>query len=251
MAARSNNSLQLLKGYIGSHRVGPTASEETLPQPFVSVSRQIGAGGFTIGERLCKQLSDEDKHAPRAWMWFDRELVRKTMEDHALTPELTARLTDTPHNELLTWFDDAFTSHPSWSSLVRKMGETILQLAQIGNVILVGRGAHLLTRGMPYGLHVRLVASDASRVQQVQQSFGYGREAAERFMRKEDKSKEKYVRQYFDRDIADPNDYDLTINTDHISHEDTAALITAQVLRIRARIREEHHLDSGRRAPAR
>ena len=42
--------------------------------------------------------------------------------------------------------------------LVHKTAKTILQLAEMGNVIIIGRGANVVTAHMNNIFHVRLVA---------------------------------------------------------------------------------------------
>ena len=48
--------------------------------------------------------------------------------------------------------------HPSQYTLVQKTGETILHLAQLGYVIIVGRASNIITAKMPGGVHIRLVS---------------------------------------------------------------------------------------------
>lgn len=49
--------------------------------------------------------------------------------------------------------------------LVQHTTRTILWLAGMGRIILVGRGANVITARLPNGFHVRLVAPLAQRIQ--------------------------------------------------------------------------------------
>ena len=231
----TNPSLQQLRSYIDSQEYRAHDAQEPSRHPFVTISRQMGSGAFTVGQKLCEILNGRAHRAPHTWMWFDRDLARRAAEEHRLSPESKARLNESGHNSLLAWFDDAFSSSPSWTSLVRRVGQTVVQLARIGCVIIVGRGGNILTRAMPYGLHVRLVGSHDKRVTQIQRYFGLTRNEATQLIEREDQGRERYIKQYFDRDIQNPLDYDVSINTDHISHDDVALWIADEVMRIRAR----------------
>ena len=55
--------------------------------------------------------------------------------------------------------------HPSSWTLVQQTNATILQLAQMGNVILVGRGATVITSKLNNVFHVRLVGSLEKRIE--------------------------------------------------------------------------------------
>jgi len=117
---------------------------------------------------------------------------------------------------------------PSWM-LVRKSADTILHLAELGNVILIGRAANLITARLDYAFHVRLTGSVAHRAHYMEQLEGLSPKAAREFIRQEDRARERYVRTYFNKDINDPLLYHLVINTDLVSYEQAARLISQAV----------------------
>ena len=65
--------------------------------------------------------------------------------------------------------------HPSSWTLIQQTAETIWRLAQMGHVILVGRGANLITAKLASVFHVRLIGSLEKRVAP---SRATGRDAA-------------------------------------------------------------------------
>ena len=121
--------------------------------------------------------------------------------------------------------------HPSSWSLVRQTTETILGLAELGHVILVGRGANVITARLSHVFHVRLVGSLDQRAVRVQEHYRLGRRAALAFLRREDAGRARYLRKYFKKDVDDPLLYHLTINTDNVSMEEAAEMIGSAVLR--------------------
>jgi cytidylate kinase len=235
MTPRSNN---LLKSYLGALHYRPAPGLPALPQPFITMSRETGAGGTSIGVRVRDRLRVEDSCAMTPWMWFDRELMQKVVERHNLPQELAGLFDHTQYNRLLKWVDDLLGKHPAWSTVARKTGETILHLAQIGNVILVGRGAHLVARRVPHGLHVRIIGSRERRLAHAAEYYHLTRREADIYVTRNDRGRRQFLKDHLNADIDDAHQYDMVLNTDHISYEDAADLIVNQVKRIRARIRE-------------
>ena len=192
---------------------------------FITISRQTGAGGLTVGRLLAEYL---EKHSPASscsWTVFENNLIRQVMEKHNLPARFRRYLKENAISEIDDTLEDLFKVHPSKWLLVRKMTETILHLAQMGRVIIVGRGASITTRGMEGGLHVRLVGSFEKRLKHIREYYRLNEKQARIFVSKREREKTSFLKKYFDRNIDDVSLYDLIINTDHVSYEEAAAII--------------------------
>ena len=121
--------------------------------------------------------------------------------------------------------EELFGLRPALWTLVKETSETILQLCELGNAIIVGRGANIITAKLPHVLHIRLVGSIERRIQQMQQFEKLDRKAAARRIRQEDLGRQRYVKKHFEKDVNDPLLYHLVINTDLVSLDDAARLI--------------------------
>ncbi len=53
-------------------------------KPFVTISRQAGAGATSVAEKLIDYLSAHDPKTPCPWTVFDKALVKQTLEEHKL-----------------------------------------------------------------------------------------------------------------------------------------------------------------------
>jgi cytidylate kinase len=115
--------------------------------------------------------------------------------------------------------------------LVHKTMETVLHLAQVGHVILIGRGSHIVTGKMPGVFHVRLVGLWEDRVAHVQEFYKLARAEAVEFVKKEDRVRGHYVKEYFNCDVEDPLLYHLVVNTSRVSYSEAARLIGGAALR--------------------
>jgi cytidylate kinase len=132
-------------------------------------------------------------------------------------------------SEISDTLDELFGIRPSMWSLVRKTAKTILHLAALGNVIVIGRGANIITAKLDYAFHVRLVGSLEKRIEHVRQHKGLALDAAAKYVHDQDLARKRYVRKYYSKDIDDPLLYDLVINTDELSYEEAARLIAEAV----------------------
>ena len=203
-------------------------------KPFVTISRQAGAGGITIGEKLVKFLGEEDKETACPWTLFDQNLVTKVMEEHRFPENYTQFMPEDRISEIQDMIEELFGLHPSSWALARKTSETILHLARMGNVILVGRGTSVITRKfLPGGLHVRFVGSLEKRIQHIQDYYRISHAQAAEFIKKQDLGRKHYLKYHFDKDIEDPLLYDLIINTDNISYGDAAKIIGRTLLNLK------------------
>jgi cytidylate kinase len=101
----------------------------------------------------------------------------------------------------------------------------------MGRVILVGRGASVITSKLENVFHARLVGSLEKRIERVQQAQDLGRQDALKFIEKQDKGRGRYLKDQFHKDIDDPTLYHLVVNTDRISCEPTVELIGNEVIR--------------------
>lgn len=195
----------------------------------LTISREAGAGGHTLAEKLVELLRSEEPQPARPWTVFDRNLVETVLKDHDLPAQLARFMPEDHVSEMSDTLDELFGLHPPSWELVRKTAETMLRLAALGNVIFIGRGASVITSRIEHVFHVRLVGSLEKRANRLQQLDGLGDEAARRRAQKDDLARRRYLKQFFGKSIDDPLLYHLTINTDRVSLEQAARMIFAEL----------------------
>jgi len=201
------------------------------PRRFVTLSRQAGCGAHVTGEKLAELLQAQPPGGPCPWTVFDRNLVAQVLEDHHLPKRLEKYMPEDSTSEIADIMDEVFDLHPSSWTLVHQMSETILRLAALGNCILIGRGANVITAKLNPGFHVRLIGSLEKRAERIQHFEQLTRREALALAEQQDRARGGYVKKYFGRAIDDPLLYDLVINTDSFSCDEAAALIAQAVLK--------------------
>ena len=195
-----------------------------------------------IAEKLAAYLRARSPAGGACWTVFDRNLVETVLQDHSLPERLARFMPERWVSEIEGTLDELFGLHPPSWILVRQTAETILRLAKLGHVILIGRGATVITAKMAQVFHVRLVAPLAKRIERIQQTHGLSARAALKFIRQADKGRALYLRKYYGRDLIDPLLYHLVINTDSMGIDEAAALIADCALGHRGKPAEHTNL---------
>lgn len=224
----TEKTLQAFRDYMECRirRGSDLRRDSTRPKPFITLSRQAGARGTTIGRELVSYLSgvsDASEGCP--WVLMDKDLTARVIAEHGLPERLERYLGETKISELSDLMDEVLGLHPSTLTLVRQTSETILRLAQAGHVVLVGRGANHVTGRLPGGFHVRLVSSPKRRLEHLRVHHALDAEQAAALMKREDQGRADYVRRNFNADIDDPLSYDLVLNVDRFDTARAARLI--------------------------
>jgi cytidylate kinase len=196
-------------------------------RPFLTISRQAGAGGRSMGQKVVDLLNAGPNKVP--WTMFDKDLVEEVRKQHNLSKDVNKYLTESSRNEITDYIGEMLGLHPSSFELFKKTNETIITLARMGKTVIVGRGGNMLTRGIAGGFHVRIVAPTDWRLQRLQQNNKLDEKAAKTRMKETDNARRKYVRDNFDKDIDDALEYDCVINTGLMSSDAAAAMIARHI----------------------
>ncbi|MGD2063565.1 MAG: cytidylate kinase-like family protein [Nitrospirota bacterium] len=226
-----------LKGYVRA--VGARVKQrQKSPPPYVTISRESGAGGREVGEALTRLLTDARRDAQ--WKCYDRELVDEIIADHHLSETLRSSLEEEQVSRLDDWVSSVIEHKPPQVVLAEKTARTVRSLALRGHAVILGRGGGVLTHDLPHGLHVRLIAPKAVRLTRKQaQARQQGRELHEADLDRIDAARAAYVRSYWGADQTDPHNYDLVLNTHCLGIEACARLIASVVLECEERLASE------------
>jgi cytidylate kinase len=198
----------------------------------VTISRQAGCGALVVAEKLAHYLQGHAAGDACPWTVFDRNLMDKVLEDHNLPACLAKFLPEDRISELEDIMADVFGVHPPSTTVIHQVAETMLKLAQSGNVILIGRGANIVTARLPHVLHVRLVAPLDARVEHSREAYNMTKAEARKFCPAEDHARQRYLKKYFGADNENPLLYHMIINTGLVSYDDAARIIGDAVLNL-------------------
>lgn len=194
----------------------------------VALSASYGAGGSIIGPALARRLdvpfvdraiplqvadrldvpyddaAAQDEHASTGWL--ERLLSGFMGGDPSVPTPLPA---------------DTFSSE----DFRRATEEVLLEQAQTGEGVILGRGSVAVLRDDPRVLRVRLDGPEERRVLQAMRLERLEREVAERALRQFDRTHEAYLRQFYDVQIRDPALYHLVLDSTSIEFDACVEMI--------------------------
>lgn len=110
------------------------------------------------------------------------------------------------------------------------MKAAMYRVAEAQDCVIIGRGAHVVFRGVPGTLKVRIVAPWKVRVARVCERFGLDEQHAIRVIRQSDHDRAGYHKYFFNAAWDSSAEYDLVVNTGEITPAVACDMI-ASVLR--------------------
>ncbi len=192
--------------------------EEEIIRPFVTISREYGCSAFKLAEQLAYELNNMRSNGELPWAVFDKALLEKIEEDHGIPQQLLESLTRKTMDEITEYFSSFVLTIPTQFSVYKKIFTTIRALAHQGNVILVGRGAAIVTKGLKHGFHIRLYAPSDWKRKQIKSYHKIKSDLESgKLMKKVNEEREGFVKKYLMSDIYDPANYNIMINNSDFS----------------------------------
>lgn len=203
-------------------------AEKPKPRPFLTISRQFGAQGFELGQYVARRLTEVDKEGE--WLAHDKDVLEKVAADHHLPRSVLESLCDRRRTEVASWIKQFFGGVTETTAF-RKLAETIRAMALGGHTVLIGRGAGLITRDLPDGLHVRVVAPKEWRADRLRARRELGEAEALKLIDERDALRAEFVRTYLKQEIEDPYIYDMVLNNARLSLEQMGELLVGELIR--------------------
>ena len=185
---------------------------------FITISREFGCDAFPAAGKLQELINA--KHPTNKWLVFSHQMLRKLAEDEKLGVDLISKVSEKRYS-FMNWFIDGLV--PDYlqsvqSQVFERMRTLILNLAEKGNVIIVGGGAQIITNDLDpskfAGTHVRIYGSYPWRLKSVMEKFHMGRAEAEEFLKSKQHARNKFVEDFTGKSSADPLLYHMMLNSD-------------------------------------
>jgi len=97
------------------------------------------------------------------------------------------------------------------------------------NVVYHGHGGHLLLKGVPHVLRIRVIANMEQRIKAAMDRHDCGRDDAIEYIEKVDEGRARWTKFLYHVDWQDPSLYDIVINLDHISLDSACEIVATAV----------------------
>ncbi|MDO4867378.1 MAG: cytidylate kinase-like family protein [Clostridia bacterium] len=185
----------------------------------ITISREYGAGGHSIGRRVAEELGIE---------FYDRDIIRDTARDSGLDITTIEREEEEISRADAFWrmitpaayVDRRETIH----DIERKV---ILLLASKGPCVILGRCADaILEEANVEALNVFIYASDLHRAARVAELIGSNNPTAiQKAMKKTDQARRSYYQQFTSKHWGECRNYSLALDSGLLGYDTCVKLI--------------------------
>jgi len=201
----------------------------------ISINRELGSGGRTVGELLARRLGV---------IFYDKALIKALTKKYNLSVEEIERLKGTNHSwwkdfvSHLTPFYDAAKSEfyrmenvhdktqQVTSEEVFKVETKILkEIASAESCVIAGRSGFFVFRSHPNHISVLIQAPIKSRIERVMAKQNKTAPEARELIELVDVMRENYINRYTGTSRYDTRNYDLVINMDGLTENDAVDII--------------------------
>lgn len=194
-------------------------------KPTITISHQTGSGALEIAEQLICLFQKSELKGHRPWTLYDHNLIENALDEQRLPKRLAEKISEEKRFFVHELIDDVLNLQPPSWVVMPQVRQVILRLAKAGHAILVGHGVTIVTAKLPNVYHVRLTGSLSERIDRMQKLEKMTFEAASKFVKAEDRKRNKFLKAHFHTRLDNELLYDVAVNTDRISNEDAVALI--------------------------
>ncbi|MCP4569776.1 MAG: cytidylate kinase-like family protein [FCB group bacterium] len=181
------------------------------PPPIITVSRESGSRGSYFAQCLAEKLEYQLIH---------REVIDAICESSGYRKRIIESLDEQDRSRLEIMVQSLVTGQAvDHSDYVQHLYSVILSMADLGGVVLVGRGGPFII-GRDKGFHLRFVCAREKRIENLIKFTSVSAETAENEIDRSDDDRRAMVKKAFSADIDDPHHYDLVVNTEYLEVED-------------------------------
>ena len=171
----------------------------------ITISREFGSGGRTIGKKVAEQLGIP---------CYDNELIQKIAAESGFTEDYIKDAGEyAPGGFLASAFSRQSFGPNNTDYLWEIQYKIITELAEKGPCVIVGRCADYILRDKADCLRVFIHADISFRAERIVKVYGERDTSPEQRLRDKDKRRAAYHRFYTDMKWGQAQNYDITLNS--------------------------------------
>lgn len=185
----------------------------------ITIAREYGSGGRTIGQMLAKELGVE---------YYDKDLIVKASEESGINMALFANADEKNKGlfsklkkknyggEILSPSSKNFNSE---ENLFNYQAKIIRELAEKESCIIIGRAADFILKDRDDVISVFVHAPQWFLMEQAAKKVSKQGKDLERYISKIDKERAEYYKTHTGREWSDAHNYDLCLDSSKLGFE--------------------------------
>jgi cytidylate kinase len=202
-----------------------------MEKKIITISREFGSGGRTMGRKIAERLGIP---------FYDKELVDQIAVESGFAPKFVEEHGE--HSPSGSFFSYAFAPQgvpgimnglSTADFLWNIQCNVILQLADQGPCVIVGRNADYILKDRPDALHVYVFADVPYRAERIVRLYGESEKSPEQRLAEKDKRRRVNYQHYTGRTWGMAQNYDLCLDTGILGEDYCADIVVNAVLNSR------------------
>lgn len=198
-----------------------------MKKQIITISRQFGSGGHTVGRLVAEKLGIP---------FYDRELVEQIALESGFAPKFVEEHGE--HSPGKTLFSYAFAPQgvpgvmnglSAADFLWNIQCGAIMQLADKGPCVIVGRNSDYILKDRPDCFHVYIHADNEFRADRIVRLYGESEKSPIARLQEKDKRRSVNYQHYTGRNWGASENYDICLNTATIGIENAADIIVSLI----------------------
>ena len=182
-----------------------------MEKKIITISREFGSGGRSIGRKVAEELGIP---------FYDKELVDQIALESGFAPRFVEEHGE--HSPGSSLFSYAFAPQgvpgimnglSTADFLWNIQCSVILQLAEQGPCVIVGRNADYILKDRPDALHIYVFADTPYRADRIVRLYGESEKTPEQRLNEKDKRRRVNYQHYTGRTWGQAQNYDLCLDT--------------------------------------
>lgn len=198
-----------------------------MKKQIITISRQCGSGGHTIGKMAAERLG-----VP----FYDKRILEMVAQRSGFSEKTIEEQGEyVPHSLLYTITSQSFaynTANRENMSLPDQINafqtELIKELAEKESCVIIGRDADYILKDNPDCFHVFVHGKLEDRKRRVVSEHGIAENEAEDHVRKRDKKRAQHYKYYTDRTWGQASNYHLCVDSSYFGIEECVEMILRQ-----------------------
>ena len=182
-----------------------------MEKKIITISREFGSGGRSVGRMVAERLGIP---------FYDKELVEQIAVESGFAPKFVEEHGEhSPGNSLFSYafapqgvpgvMNGLSTADFLWNIQC----SVILQLAEKGPCVIVGRNADYILKDRPDALHAFIFADVPYRAERIVRRYGESEKSPEQRLNEKDKRRRVNYQHYTGRTWGQSQNYDISLDT--------------------------------------
>ena len=188
----------------------------------ITISREFGSGGRTIGREVAKKLGIP---------CYDQELIEKMAEESGFTKEYVE--SESENAATASWLGNAFAMDQNFGYPTNQdrlwtiQNKIIRELAEKESCVIVGRCADTILEGSADLLKVFIHADFDKRAKRIVEKYGETEVPTEKRLREKDKRRALYYQLYTDKTWGAVENYHIILDSGALGIETCVDVIAS------------------------